>query len=244
MLLAILISSLVISLISLIGIFFLSKKINSQSSLIFIFVAFAAGAMLGNALFHLLPESLEEIQPIQFSIIFIFGFVGFFIIEKITHWRHCHKSNCKQHEKPVGYLNLIGDGFHNFLDGILIAVSYIAGFEIGIATTIAILAHEVPQEIGDFSVLIYSGFSKSKAILFNFLSALLAVVGALTGFLIFKSSSLIPYVLPIIAGSLVYIASADLIPELHKNTESKKSIILFLSFILGLSLLYFLKIIF
>jgi len=243
MLYQILISSFVVSLISLIGVVILSKKIKRENKILFVLIAFAAGAMLGNAFFHILPESLEEITPLNFSIIFLTGFISFFVIEKITHWRHCHDGHCEEHStKTVGYLNLIGDGFHNFLDGVLIAVSYLASFEIGLATTIAVASHEIPQELGDFSVLIFSGFSRAKAIFYNFLSALLAVIGALAGFFLLKSTNYIPYVLPLVAGSLVYIATTDLVPELHKEWKVKYSILMLLSFIFGLFVLYALKV--
>ena len=220
---SILISSIIVSLISLIGLFFLSVKIKKHSSFLFILIAFAAGAMLGNAFFHIMPEALEKMPALTFSLIFLSGFIAFFIIEKITHWRHCHDGKCDEHSvKPFGYLNIIGDGVHNFIDGILIAISYLASFPIGFATTIAVISHEIPQEIGDFSVLVYSGFTKKKALAFNFFSALLAIIGALLGFFLLKNMNLIYYVLPLVAGSLVYIATTDLIPELHKELKISK----------------------
>ncbi len=239
----ILLSSLVVSLISFVGLFLLSKRLKSHRFL-FILVAFAAGAMLGNVFFHILPESLENLEPIKFSFIFLSGFIAFFIIEKLTHWRHCHDHDCshKHDVKPLGFLNLIGDGVHNFLDGLLIAISYLVSFEIGIATTIAIIAHEIPQEIGDFSILLFSGFTKKKALFFNFISAILAVLGSLIGFFVLRSDSIIIYALPLVGGSLAYIATTDLIPELHKETRLRRSFVLLLSLIVGLLLLYALKV--
>lgn len=244
MLLEIFLSALIISLISLIGVFFLSKKIKKGSKFIMILVAFAAGAMLGNVFFHILPESVEELDALVFSGLLMGGFLLFFVLEKVVHWRHCHDHHCDKHVKPVGTLNLIGDGVHNFLDGVLIAVSYLVSIPVGIATTIAIASHEIPQEIGDFSVLVYSGYSKGRALFFNFLSALLAVIGAVGGFFILKDFEFVHYVLPIVGGSLLYIATADLIPELHKENKVVQSIIFFVSLLAGLILLYVLKVIF
>jgi len=242
----ILLSALIVSLISLIGVFFISKKLHSETKFLFVIIAFAAGAMMGDAFFHILPESVEQLTPITFSLIFLTGFIAFFIIEKLIHWRHCHDEECHSHDtkiKPVGYMSLIGDGIHNFLDGILIAVSYLASFPVGLATTIAVIAHEIPQEIGDFSVLIHSGFSKRRALVMNFLSACIAILGALIGYFFLNTANLISYTLPLVAGSLVYIAATDLIPELHQETKPLRSLAVLIALILGLATMYFMKMI-
>ena len=175
--------------------------------------------------------------------IIVSGFLFFFFIEKGIHWQHCHDKDCKEHDKKhLSYLNLIGDGIHNFLDGILIAVSYAVSFPIGIATTIAVIAHEIPQEIGDFGILLYSGLSKLKALIFNLISASLAILGVILVYFGLIKESLTLYFLPAVAGGFLYIAMSDLVPELHKETRTMKTILSFLFLFLGLILMYLLKI--
>ena len=235
-----LISALIVSLISLVGIFFIFFRKKEIDYIIFILVAFAIGAMIGNAFFHIIPESLNELEPLNMSLILVLGFLLFFIIEKTIHWRHCHNESCDKHSnKPFSYLNLIGDGVHNFLDGVLIGVSYIVSFPVGIATTVAIISHEIPQELGDFAVLLYGGFSKLKALIFNFLSASLAILGVVFAFLGLAKFNI--YALPLVAGSLIYLSMSDLIPELHKEKDLKKSIISLIFIVLGLLIMYLFK---
>lgn len=223
-----------VSIISLVGILSLSFKKNFLDKILFYLVSFAAGSMLGVAFLDLLPESGEVISnPFVFVIV---GFLMFFAIERFIFWHHHHrhgKEGYKVH--TYTYMNLIGDGIHNFLDGVIISASFLASIPLGIATTLAIILHEIPQEISDFSVLIYGGMSKGKALFFNFLTALTAVLGALIAF---KFSSLIensvPYLLAVAAGGFIYIASVDLLPELSKETEFKKSVAQFALFVLGI----------
>jgi len=238
----VLISSLIVSLLAFIGILFLSVNKNLLEKILFILIAFAAGAMLGNAFFHIMPEALESMEPLMFSILLMTGFALFFVLEKGLYWHHCHKTGKHEehgHKKNFGILNLIGDGVHNLLDGVLIAVGYIVSIPVGIATTIAVITHEVPQEIGDFGILIYSGFSRKKALLLNFLSALFAVVGAVLGWFILKDAEFVEILLPIVAGSFLYIAASDLIPELSKEEKPGKAFLALVFFVLGLVVLYF-----
>ncbi len=237
MLLYVLLSSVLVGLISFIGVFFLTIKKHVLERILFGLIAFAAGTMLGNAFFHILPESVVELDPLTFSVLLMSGFSAFFVIEKVLHWRHCHHPG---HQHPFGYLNLIGDGAHNFIDGLFIGASYVVSPALGVASTIAVIAHEIPQEIGDFAVLIHAGFSRGKALLLNFFSALLAVAGALVGWYFLNDAEAGHLVLPLVAGSLIYVASTDLIPELHKETNLAKSIIAFVLFLAGLALFYFL----
>lgn len=161
-------------------------------------------------------------------------------MEKYLYWRHCHDEICEIH--PFTYLNLIGDGFHNFLDGLVIAASFLVSIKLGLVTTAAVILHEIPQELGDFGVLVYGGFTKTKALLFNLLSALTAVVGAVAGFFISSTTANFSnFILPLTAGGFIYIASSDLIPELHKERDTKKSISAFLFFILGILLMWLAK---
>ena len=236
MLFPIILSTVIISLISLIGIFFLFFKTKILENIIFVLIAFAAGTMIGTSFFHLIPEAVEAIPILTVSLLLIGGFSFFFLLERLFYWRHCHEGTCKIH--PVGYLNLIGDGIHNFLDGILIAASYLVSLPLGIFTSIAIIAHEVPQELGDFGVLLKSGFSKQKALSYNFLVASISILGAFLGWLFLASSNMTLYLLPIIAGNFLYIATADLIPELHKEKSFLRTIQSFLAFVFGLAVMY------
>lgn len=243
-----LISSIIVSLISLFGIFFLFFKRKNFDIILFILVAFAAGTLIGDAFFHIIPETFEEINMMTASLIIIAGFLLFYLIETFLHWHHPHEhleEHAKEHKKrkSASYLNLIGDAIHNFLDGVLIAVSYIVSIPIGLATTIAVIAHEIPQEIGDFGILLYGGFSKMKALMFNLFSALFAILGVVVVYIGFNESFII-YALPLVAGAFLYISMSDLIPGLHEHDGKIKSLLAFLFLIFGLLLMYILKIFF
>ena len=180
-------------------------------------VSMAVGGLFGDAIIHLIPEAFEQLPgKLIAPLLLLGGILLFFIVEKVIRWRHCHVPTSEQHVHPVVALNLIGDGVHNLIDGMLIAASYIVSVPIGITTTIAVVLHEIPQEIGDFGVLIHGGLSVKKAILFNFLSAVAAVIGGLLFLVIGPHiENLSLYMLPVTAGGFIYIAAADLIPELH-----------------------------
>jgi len=230
-LLYILLAAFIDSLLALVGALSLFLKKNVFEKLIFALVAFSAGALLSGAFFHMLAESLEKMPSMQaFAILFI-GFCLFFIIERILHWHHCHEGLCRVH--PVSWLILLGDGIHNFIDGAVIAASFMMGVPFGIITTLLIIAHEVPQELGDFAVLVYSGMGRTKALLFNFISQATCVAGALLTYFFFLDSSFVVFLLPFAAGGFIYIAASDLIPELHKEENLKRSILSFLLFLFG-----------
>jgi len=162
------------------------------------------------------------------------------LIEKVFHWRHCHEPECPVH--TFGYMNLVGDSIHNFIDGLIIAAAFLTDIPLGISTTIAIAMHEIPQEMGDFGVLIYSGFEKNKALLLNFLVALTVILGAVLGyFLAAGVGPLKMYLLAFAAGGFLYISASDLIPEIRKEQSIRKSLISFGYFILGIGLMYWLK---
>jgi len=176
---------------------------------------------------------LENSEAEGIFVYFVLGIVVFLMLERFFHWRHCHEGICEIH--AFTYLNLIGDGIHNFIDGAVIAVSFLISFNLGIITTMAVILHEIPQELGDFGVLVYGGFSKARALFFNFLSAITALGGALTAYLFANvvkdiSSGLLAFT----AGGFIYIASSDLIPEIHKQKDNRKANIAFLLFIAGL----------
>jgi len=213
--------------------FVFSKKVLNK--ILLFLVAFATGALLGGALFHLIPESLEEIKAYTTILLIIAGFTIFYLIEKILHWHHCHKGECHIH--TVNYLILIGDGVHNFVDGLIIAASFLISIPIGITTSILILLHELPQEIGDFGVLVYGGFSKTKALFYNFLSQATAIIGGIIGFYFLQANAYAIYLLPFAAGGFLYIAIMDLIPEIFKESNRVKLTSNLLGILLGLLVL-------
>lgn len=229
------ISVLIISLISFIGILTLYLNEEKLRKNIFLFVSLAVGALLGDAFIHIIPEAYKsELNIITISILIINGILIFFIIEKFLHWHHHGEDKGNTEIHPVGKLILISDGVHNLIDGLIIGVSYIISIPIGIATTLAVILHEIPQEIGDFGVLIHAGYSKKKALLFNFLSALLALIGVIISFILGNlANSFIIWILPFAAGGFIYIAIADLMPELHKTKNIKYSIYQTLAVFIG-----------
>ena len=230
-----LVSVMGISLISFVGIaFFLAKESFVQRVMIYL-VSFSTGALFGNVFLHMLPEIAEEHGFSLFtSSLILTGIVLSFCIEKFVHWNHCHHMPSKDHYHPVGTMTLVADGLHNIVDGIVIAASFYVDIRLGIATTLAVALHEIPQEIGDYALLLYSGYSRSRALLFNFLSGLTAVLGAvLTIVAIEFAEHAIMYIVPIAAGNLLYIAGSDLIPELHKHSKPFQSFLQLLSILAG-----------
>ena len=232
-------SVVIVSLISLVSIFFLSIKHERLSKILLVLVSFATGALFGDVFIHLLPEIAEDFGfTLVTSFSILAGLLVFFIIEKFVQGVHCHDPH-HHHTHPVGITNLVGDGLHNFIDGMLIAGSYLASFELGIATTIAVLLHEIPQEIGDFAILLHAGFKRAKAMLFNFFSAITAIAGALVVLAADGGSQTLSLLLPFTAGGFLYIAGADLLPELHKAKYSfKTSAIQLLAMVLGMLVMY------
>ena len=237
-------SVFLVSLISFIGVVSLALTKERLSRVLFLMVAFAVGALFGDAFIHLLPESFERLGAgVSTSLLVILGIVIFFVLEKFIHWRHCHIPVSRQHSHPLVAMNLIGDGIHNLIDGILIAASYLASIPIGIATTAAVILHEIPQEIGDFGVLIHGGLSIRKALLYNFLTGLIAVVGALIPLILGESSNhMTTFFLPITAGGFIYIAGSDLIPELKHDARIKTSLGQFISILLGVGIMAWLAV--
>ncbi len=241
-LLWIILATAIISLIAFVGVLALTLKQKSLDKILLLLVALSAGALIGGAFLHLLPETIEKTTSLAVFFYVLIGFTVFFLIEKILHWRHCHKANCKIH--TFVYMNLFGDFFHNFIDGLIIAAGFITSIPLGVATSLAVIIHEIPQEIGDFGVLVYGGFTKTKALFLNFLVALTAIFGGIFGyFLSGWISSATIFLLPFAAGGFIYIAASDLIPEIRKEEESGKSITLFLVFLIGISIMYGLKLI-
>lgn len=208
-------------------------------------IAFSAGSLLGGAFLHLIPESLNKsTNIIGLFLWLLFGFSLFFLLELLLNWHHCHGSHkCEHHKKPVTYLILVADGVHNFIGGLAIASSFLVSIPVGIITSIAAAAHEVPQELGDFAILIHGGWPKLKALLFNFFSALTIVIGGLITY--FVSARLdTSFLLPFAAGNFIYIAASDLIPEIKHRINLKQSIINLLLFISGITLIWIVRLLF
>ncbi len=240
-----------VSLVSFVGVFTVSIKEKYLRKILTFLVPLAVGALLGDALLHLLPEAFEQSNntPLT-SLLIILGVLIFFVLEKYLRWHH-HPSDGIVHEKEndqnvdnkhLAHLILISDGFHNFIDGIIIASSYlVGGTEVGLATTLAIILHETPQEIGDFGVLLHAGYKRGTALLYNFFSALTAIFGALL-VLVFGSTfeHITLYALPFAAGIFIYIANADLVPELQKNKGAGHFLNEILGILLGILLMYLL----
>ena len=231
-----LVSVSLVSLITFIGIFAFSIKIKYLKKILIYVVAFAAGALFGGAFLHLLPEIIEESGfSLNVSYLTLFGIVAFFSIEKLIHWHHHHTHFGREFTHPFAVMNLIGDGFHNFLDGLIIGASYLISIPIGLAITMAVALHEIPQEISDFGVLLHGGFSKGKALLFNFLSAIVAVAGTTIALVLSSYIENLQFVIaPIAIGGFIYVAGSDLIPELHKEFGAKKAVFELLAFIFGI----------
>jgi len=226
---------------------FIFLKRNTLDKLLIFLVSLSVGSLLGGAFLHLIPEIVNNTGfTLTVSFLVLGGIILFFVIENFIHWRHCHIPTSKEHPHHLGAMNLIGDGFHNLLDGLIISASYFVSIPVGIATTLAVVIHEIPQEIGDFGVLLYTGYSKRKALFFNFLSALAAMVGAIIGIIFAEKSSVFSYiVMPIAVGGFLYIAGSDLIPEIHKQQEKRFSFRNLAGIILGILIMYaltFLKI--
>jgi zinc and cadmium transporter len=236
----ILLSTFIVSLISFVGVFTLSLNKEVFNKILFSLVSLSIGGLMGGAFLHLLPEAVEELSAENVFLYTLLGFFVFLVIEKIIHWRHCHKLECTVHS--FAYMNLIGDAIHNFVDGLIIAAAFITNIGVGIASTVAIVFHEIPQEIGDFGVLVYGGMEKKKALFYNFLTAITAVFGGIFGYyLLFFTEITSSILLPIAAGGFIYIAASDLIPEIRKENNVKKSVLNFGIIFIGIFIMYLLK---
>jgi len=238
-LVVILASVTIVSLLSFIGILFIGLKEAFLKRILTALVGFASGSLIGGAFIHLLPEASERNGQATFYYV-IFGIILFFIMEKFLYWRHCHEEECPVH--TFAYLNLIGDGIHNFIDGMIIAASFSLSHDLGVATTLAVIFHEIPQEIGDFGVLIYGGLTKRKALTYNFVSALTAIAGAFITYNLTYIQGIEQFLVPLAAGGFIYIAATDLMPELHKRRQANESIIQLAAILTGIGLMSALKI--
>lgn len=229
-----------VALVSALSIFVTKKAL--ERALLAI-VAFSAGSLLAGALLHLLPEALEKLASGEVFTYAIMGFVLFFFIEKILHWHHCKNADpCDfKPKKTLGIMILFGDSMHNFIDGLVIAASFLVNATFGLFTTLVIISHEIPQEIGDFGVLVYSGYSRTRALFYNFISQLTCVVGGIVGYFFASAGGFGNYLLPFAAGGFIYIAASDLVPEIHKEVKIGRSLVNIAFFLLGIILIAGLK---
>ena len=233
-----LLTTLVVSLLSLTGLFLVFIKSKNLQIITPILVSFAVGGLLGDAFIHLIPQSFEVFPSGSVSsLMILLGIIIFFILEKILRWHHCHEVDCHQEEKHVVTLNLIGDSVHNFIDGALIAASFQISTFVGFATALAVILHEIPQEIGDFGIMIHHGVSVKKTVFYNFITSLTSFTGVFLIFILNYDFS--SYLIPLTAGGFIYLALTDLTPELHRH-DPKISIVLaqLISILLGLGLMF------
>jgi zinc and cadmium transporter len=231
-----LISVIVVSLVSLVGVISLSLNNARLARILLYLVSFSAGSLFGDAFIHLVPEAIEgNGLGASVSVLIIFGILFSFGVERFLQWRHCHIPTSTEHPHSFAYMNLFGDAVHNLIDGLIIGGSYLVSIPIGVATTLAVIFHEIPQEMGDFCVLVYGGFNKRRALWLNFLTALTAVAGALAAIILGSIlEGFIPLLIPFAAGNFIYIAGSDLIPELRKDIpEPKKAVMQMISIVLG-----------
>lgn len=233
-------SVVIVSLLSLLGVFTLGVKEKYLHKILVYFVSFSAGALFGDVFIHLIPEVFKNETTIYTSFYFLLGIIISFLIEKIIYWRENHASSILGNKiKHFVFMILFGDGVHNFIDGLAIGASFLVSLPVGIATSLAVILHEIPHEIGDFAALIHGGLDKKRAIFYNFVSGLTAVLGTLFALVLSQYVVGINNVLiPFAAANLIYIAGTNLIPELHKETQLKKSAIQIFTFLLGIAIMY------
>ncbi len=227
---------------------------NTQKKLLPYTVSFAIGALLGAALLALLPHAINATQPIDMhtlGLTILIGLLAFFMLEKMVLWRHCHSSHCEvhtpldkhaahdDHKDASGTLIIIGDAVHNLVDGVLIAAAFMTDIDLGIVTALAVAAHEIPQEVGDFAILLHSGYSRRKALLFNVMASISTLLGAVVAWYSLQTMQhALPYILAIAASSFIYIAVADLIPGLHKRTELLETLKQIILIVAGVATIY------
>jgi len=243
-----------ISLISLSGIFALSLSDEALHKILFVVIGFSAGSILGAVYFDLLPEAVELAEELAFVYIAL-GFISFFFLERFLYWYHGHGHREDIEALPAipgrantsefVYLNLVGDAIHNFIDGLVIAASFLASPAVGLAATIAIIFHELPQEMGDYGILIYGGFKRRMALVLNFAVALTVVLGGATAlFLIGSVEALSGVLIALAAGGFIYLGASELVPELHEEKTLGRSVLQFVAFLLGMALIWSLGIVF
>ena len=233
-------SAFIVSLISLIGILTLMVSVEKLERVIPLLISLAVGALFGDALVHLLPEAFEASTSAPLTSLYvIIGIMVFFLLERYLHWHHEHRALSLNPVHPVAYINLVSDGVHNFLDGVIIGVAYLVSIPIGIATTVAVALHEIPQEQGDFAILVNAGFTPRRALAMNFMSAGLAFIGVVISMVVGPNvSDYTVFMVPLTAGGFIYIAGSDLIPELHRETHASSSAAQFAMIVAAIGMMY------
>ena len=233
-----LLATSLLCLVSLVGVFFAGLGTARLRTVVFVLVAFAAGALLSAAFFHLLPEAYEHVGYLGGSTAVLVGLSSFFVLERFLHWRHCHDGHCDGH--PYTTLSLMGGALHNLLDGFVIGGSFLVSPGLGVSTTVVIIAHALRQELGDFGILVHGGYGKARALLLNFLTSLPSLAGAALAYYgMVGRTHWIPYLMGFAAGTFIYVGSSDLIPEIHKEQNLRKTALAFAFFILAVLLLLF-----
>ena len=236
----------IVSVISFVGAFALWAGISRLQWMVPLLIALAVGALFGDALIHLLPEAFADSSSSALTASYVLlGILLFFAFESFLHWHHEHRSQATDSAvHPMAYVNLLADGLHNFVDGLIIGASYLVSVPIGLATTAAVALHEIPQELGDFGVLVRAGFTRRRALTMNFLSALAALIGVPISLLVGSQvEGYATVMVAVTAGGFIYLAGADLIPELHKDHRLPRSFIQFVVVVIGMGLMYLLLLI-
>ena len=235
-------SAALVSLISLVGIISLMVGVRRLDSVVPLLISLAVGALFGDALVHLLPEAFEDSTSTAVTSFYVLlGILIFFAMERYLHWHHEHHQQSVNPVHPVAYVNIASDAVHNLLDGLIIGASYLVSFPIGLTTTVAVALHEIPQEQGDFGILVHAGFTPKRALAFNLLSGLLGLVGVVVSLLIGPNvSNYTAVMVPLTAGGFIYIAGSDLIPELHHEHELPGSLAQFAMVLVGIGLMFLL----
>ncbi len=229
-------TTFLIAILALIGIITFSLKEEAFEKLLILLVSFAAGTLLGTAFFNMIPETFHGLSVgngrMEASVLIISGFVFFFALEEFLHWHHCHDHKCEHRKRPVSYLILVSNSIHNFIDGIIVGASFLVSVPLGITTAIAVAAHEIPQELGNFGIIVFVGWGKKRALLVNLMASLMIVPGGTVAY--FAANSINPiYLIPFAAGSFIYIGAADLVPEVHGEENLQTSVIILTMFLLG-----------
>ncbi|MFH1849394.1 MAG: ZIP family metal transporter [archaeon] len=235
------VSVLAVSLIAVLAVLPIYLKKTVPQRLLLFLLSISVGVLLATVFLDFLPEAYEHYNS-RVPILIFAGFLSLFVLEKLVHYHHnkkCEDGDCGHgHAYQLAPVNLIGDGIHNFLDGLVIAGSYAVSTVVGITATISIVFHEIPQEVADFGVLLYSGMSKKRALVFNFLSATTAIAGAIVGLILIETHESSAFIIPFAAGNFIYIAASNLVPQLHRHCKIKDTIIHILAIIIGILLIY------
>lgn len=215
MLVQIIFFTILIGLIGVGGAYLSLRIFLKDSSRLLLVVSFAAGALVGVSFLELLPEALEKVSAVKILFTCLLGFIAFYLLERSLIWYHCHEEHCERHASAT--LIIFGDTLHNFLDGLAVAASFLVSAPLGMMTSLAMIFHEIPQEVGDFGVLLHSGYSRAKALIVNLVSAIFCILGGVVGFYFFESfQQALPYLLALTAGNFLYLGAADLLPQTHK----------------------------